>query len=436
MSILPRELNFSELPNSLDSSVRSTTINILPSNNKSSFNPNDFIEFDFPKTSYIDPKSIYLSYKAAAVCGTTANTMLCTPFATPLNRIEESCRSGTLMLNSICQYNQLYNNLVSVKYSTADKYGAAPALGWKSSDDTNPKFDGRLLTASATNTWFMSGPLYGLIISNAEKFVSMEDLGGYKIKIYVEQLVNMFDNIAATTGVSSFTMSNVQLTLDVIDVSPEIQQMLKSQPYIIKSNTYATATQPIASNASGSLQLSFANNFSSLRHVLIQPYGSNSCKNGFFDAIDVTTSNSNASSATDPQGGSYQLSIGNIVYPQMPFNTGLNKAQVYQELKKACGLLYGNNNLSINAVEFNYGKATTSTTTVTEPAKFLLAVDTTRISALSNNLLNGVSTKNTPVNLLVNINTAVAEACNVTLCFNYDVLVNIDPINKQVSLSV
>lgn len=439
MSYLPKELNYGDLPPVLDASVRSTTINITPSNNKSTYTLGDYIDFDFPKQGFVDGKSLYLSYNCSVANGTgTTNYMFCTPFATPLGRIEESCKSGTLMLNTIPQYNILYNDIVQLKYSVADKYGNQVGLGWKSSDDTNPKFDGRLFAnASETAKFFMSGALYGLIMSNSEKFLSMEHLGGYRIRIYIENsLDKMFSNINSTTGITSFNISNVQLTCDIIDTSSELSQMLKSSPYIIKSSTYAVAQQPVPSGSVGSLQLSYANNFSSLKHVLIHPTGSTSCNNKFFDAVDITADNDNVISRTAPKGGSYQLSIGNVVYPQVPLNSGINRAQIYQELKKAVGILYGNNNLSINSVEFNYGSDGVAVTSTTEPGKFILAVDTSRISATSSNLLNGISTKNTPINLLLNIVDATQEACTVSLLMNYDVLLNIDPVNNQVSLSV
>lgn len=437
MSYLPKELNFGDLPPVLDSSVRSTTINILPSNNKASFTVGDIIDFDFPKQGFIDGKSVYLSYQANVTNGTGAtNYMFCTPFCAALGRVEESCKSGTLQLNTIPQYNQLYNDIVQLKYSVADKYGNQVGLGFKN-DNTNPKFDGRLLTASTAAKFFMSAPLYGLMLTNSEKFVSMDHLGGYRIKIYIENsLDKIFSNVAATTGVSAFTISNIQLTCDLVDVSSELSNMLRSQPYIIKTSTYALATQPVPTGSNGSLQLSYANNFSSLKHVLIHPSGSTSCTNKAFDAVDITADNDNIISETAPKGGSYQIQVGNIVYPQVPLNSGTNRAQIYQELKKAVGILYGNNNLSINSVEFNYGTDSVAVTSTTEPGKFILAVDTSRISATSSNLLNGISTKNTPINLLLNMAEATAEACTVTLMMNYDVLINVDPVNNQVSLSV
>jgi hypothetical protein len=439
MSVIPRELNYGELPPVLDASIRSTTINITPSNNKSSYGLGEYMDFDFPKQGFIDPKSIYLSYVSNVdmAASTVTTYMFGTPFATPLARVEESCKSGTLQLNTITQYNQFYNDVTQLKMSSADKYGVAPALGWYNEDTgLMENLDGRKLVGAAsaqTNLFAVSGPLYGLVLSNASRFPCMQHLGGYRIRVYIENsLSKMFEDSAKATG---FKITNPIITCDIVDTSPELLNALSSQPYVIKSNTYANASQPVPASSAGTLQLSYANAFSSLKHVIIHPNTTKSTQvNGQFDAVDITTTSDTGANATSLTGGYYQLSIGNVSFPQQPLNTGLNKGQVFMEMKKAVGLLYGNNNLSINRIEFNYGSGATTTNTI--PGKFLPVVDCTRISALSENLLNGISTKNTPINLILNMASSNASAGSVNLIMNYDVLINVDPINNQVSLSV
>lgn len=427
MSFIPKEMNYSELPARLDPSVSSTTINIQPSNNKSSFTLMDSIDIDLPKQGYVDPKSVYMSYKIN-VTNTAALAMLATPAYTPIARIEESCRSSTLTLNTIPNYNVLANDLVQITMSTADKYGSQTALGFLS-DATNPSFDGRTFVGNAAQVFYVSAPLPGLMLTGSEKFLNLQHLGGYRLKFYIESaLANIFD-VPANVTANTFQISNFQVTCDIVNVSPEIDMALSSQPYVVKTQSYAVANQPVGVGSVGNMQISYANNFSSLRHVLIHPNVQSTNKS--FDAVDITT---NTAGVALGNGGYYQLSIGNISYPQAPLNTGFNKSQVFQELKKSVGRLYGNYNLSINNVEFNY--ANNGATTVQEPGKFILAVDTSRISANANNLLNGISTKNTPINLNILIQTATTVASTVSLLMNYDALINISPLDNQVSLSV
>ena len=70
-SALPKSIDYRELPNSLSSNITSTTQILNPVNSKSTYSANDIINFDFNSGSgFIDPKSIYISYKAS--CTTDA----------------------------------------------------------------------------------------------------------------------------------------------------------------------------------------------------------------------------------------------------------------------------------------------------------------------------------------------------------------------------
>ena len=67
------------------------------------------------------------------------------------------------------------------------------------------------------------------------------------------------------------------------------------------------------------------------------------------------------------------------------------------------------NSMSINTVEFsrNDTSITAAVTTVLEPGKFIVGIDTTRLGCESSkNLLNGTSSQNSPITVLLNIATA------------------------------
>ena len=99
-------------------------------------------------------------------------------------------------------------------------------------------------------------------------------------------------------------------------------------------------------NAStGSQCFVFNQRFASIQNVYILPCGtSTTCFN--FDFIDITN------------GGTYQISIGGHIFPQIALNATNNKAAIMQELRKCQGQLYDETNaMSINTVEFSYTDA-------------------------------------------------------------------------------
>ena len=93
--------------------------------------------------------------------------------------------------------------------------------------------------------------------------------------------------------------------------------------------------------------------------MYILPCGTNTT-NLNFDFIDITN------------GGTYQISIGGKICPQIALNATNNKAAIMQELRKCQGQLYDETNvMSINSVEFGYTDAACNTT-VNQPVKFII----------------------------------------------------------------
>ena len=98
-----------------------------------------------------------------------------------------------------------------------------------------------------------------------------------------------------------------------------------------------------------------------------------------------------------------------------------------QELRKCQGQLYDETNaMSINTIEFSYTDAACNTT-VNQPAKFIVGIDTCKLgSGSSYNLLNGTSSQNSPINVLLNLTQATAAVRNLNLVIRYDALLEID----------
>jgi hypothetical protein len=145
---LLNSINYSDIPDSLKSDVHSTTIVINPVNSKSSYSPGDVIIFDYNsgQRGFIDPKSIYLSYKACVITPDVANgAILGTPVYSPFLRIDTIINSQTI--ESVNQYNQVCQAWVQCNMSVADKAGIQSAYGYLGANDTLlSNFDYRALT--------------------------------------------------------------------------------------------------------------------------------------------------------------------------------------------------------------------------------------------------------------------------------------------------
>ena len=92
--------------------------------------------------------------------------------------------------------------------------------------------------------------------------------------------------------------------------------------------------------------------------------------------------------------------------------------------------------MSINSVEFAYTDADHGTT-VYQPAKFYIGFDLCKLGGgSSKNLLNGTSSHNSTITVLINIITGTTAARTLNLILNYDFIFEIDPSTAMVSAKV
>ena len=95
--------------------------------------------------------------------------------------------------------------------------------------------------------------------------------------------------------------------------------------------------------------------------------------------------------------------------------------------------------MSIDKIEFSQTDTSINgtATLVSQPGKFIIGIDTTILGCgSSKNLLNGVSSQNSPITVLLNIANALNAARNINLVLNYDALIEIDPATSMVSARV
>ena len=295
------------------------------------------------------------------------------------------------------------------------------------------KLDGRVLPAIATNTtiqYTVSAPLVCIKLTSCEKFVPAFATGGIRLVFTLDTLANIFSPTAQAALVNSAGtfIDNFELVYDMLDFGPEVEQSVLSQPSImIKSNGYANSSMTVPTTPAGTITLIYNQRFASIRSAIVLPAGTAvnaKTLNGKFDSVDVTT------------GGYYQLNVGGVQFPQGgPINFAQNKAGAMSELRKATGNLYDwSKSMAINNVEFS--RLDDTTTTVLEPGKCYIGFDLNKVNSASRNMLNGTSSQNSPINLVLNIATGMgANSKNVYLVLNYDCVFILDPRTKMITLN-
>lgn len=436
--VLPNSINYNEQLPSISPSTQNFT-QVLQPVNGSIFTQNQQIFIDIPSRGFIDPQSIYIRYKATFTGTATAAAanqgVIGCPLYAPFSRVDTMINSQ--LIDTVADYNVVAHQWTNLFLGVNEKYGNQFGFGYNDTTQgvvTLDELDGREMGGLAATAvpFFVSGPLVCTKLTGCEKFIPAFATGGIRLMFTIDMLQNfvtsqMYSNLSTT---SPFTITNFELVYDLIDFGPEVEASILAQPSImIKTNGYNNSSVTLAAGANGSTTLVYNQRLASIRSAIVLPSGTipgTNYFNGKFDSVDVTS------------GGYYSLNIGGVTYPQGgPLSFGLNKAGILSELRKATGNLYDwSKSMSINNFEFNYIDNPNPTSQLSQPGKCYIGFDLNKINSASKNMLNGTSSQNAPINVVLNIAGAgVLSAKNVYLVLNYDAILNIDPRTKMITIN-
>ena len=409
---LPNQLNYSQTISELPQCT-TYEVTLVPTTGAGSYSSGSTIKFDFQNRGFIDPQSIMLRY-SYAVTSLVGAQIKATPAYSPWLRLETLI--GSQIVESINQYNQTVGFLhVNTQYDVATKYGSQSALGFYSDTTSGDmtQMDGRVCAVNETGSF--SCPLVGMLYSS-NKLIPAFAMPTISVQLTMDQISSIFTTSVVPTA---FTVSNVELSYNMLDFGREVEQSVLSMPKLyLKAWSYTNSAVSTASGLTGQISLVYNQKLASIKGAYIIPSGSASI-NTWGDSIDMTVGN-----------GDYSLVVAGQVYPQRSLNTKTNKAYIIQELRKASGNITDrNNNMCINSIEFN---ATSATATLTQPAKFIIGIPLEKLHLPDDKaILSGISSNNS--NITVNINTATATATsnNVNLILNYDCIIEVDTMNKD-----
>jgi hypothetical protein len=443
MERLPKSVDYSTPLSTMPDSTVSYIVSNTPTNG-SSFTPGTTIIVDLNNVQgFLDPASLSIRYKYTATAASKSSLTVgqncgivgCPAY--PFIRLDVLANSS--VIESINNYNSLATMLTNTTYDVAQKLGMQPSMGWAGIDgdatmSNQNNTDGIILTtALASSTLavtdesnFISAPLLGCSLSNCEKLVPLNACS-WRLQFTLDALSNIGSNLAVDAPLSAYTITNFEVVYNQIQFPSNVHQQIMSLPKIrIKTKSYGTGTQAITATATGTVNLYYNLRYASVRALFLTCGGSSTTlsANKLMDAVDPTGT----------AGGTIQFSVGGLVIPQNPFNTTTNRSGIITELRRAAlGNIYDRgNSLSIGASEFNITSA--GTTSITIPGKFIVGVNTQKLSDSVDYMFTGISSANSQINVIINIGTApTGNALTAILYASYDAIYEIDPLNKQLN---
>jgi hypothetical protein len=399
-----------------------------------SFTSGQQLTFPLVQYGYIVPDSLVISatiqYTADAGAGTTGIMGSC-PAAAWVQRLDTQINSQTI--ETINNYNSLYNMLINAKMTPTDKLGLSKpfALSFSTTDANAASAPGLtnadanvFATGAGVKTTRGSFPL-GCMYSSCSKFFPLA-AGDHRITLTIDDLNNFTYSSGAAVR-SALAISQVQLNYDVIVFDAATDALIMSQAdgagdIYLKSQSYAVTSSPLAAGFVGSTEIPYAQSLTSIKSCF-SLFTSNVGNRGFA-SYDATS-----------QNGSYQVTIAGRPYPETAIDT-LNRPQ-YATLEFLAGI-YGthdpvtiartsmsNNNWVVADADPN------DDSKVVNVPKAYFGVNVERLSSNSY-MLSGISSMNSNLTLRIVNNTALAAALNSVFIVNYDAVIKFNPMMKQV----
>jgi hypothetical protein len=428
-TVLPREINYAEQLPSLMAGTQNLTQVLNPVNGSTFTSDGAQIIIDFPSRGFIDPKSIYFSYNMSITSGAAAGSVCRCPVYAPFSRLDLYINNS--LIESINDYNLIACLWSDLYLGPNEKAGVQNAFGYSNTDGAITKYDSRLLSDGAAQAYKVSGPLVCSMLSSMDKFLPAFVCGQVRLVFTLDALVNYVSYTA--NNPTAFSLSNFQVTYDLIDFGPEVEQSVAQIPQVVvKSSGFLNQSVTLPIGTAGNQSFVFNTRLASIRNAVLYSSSvrSEDTVNGKFDAVQFA---SGVNATTTP--ALFSLNIGGVTYPQAGPLSTQNQSAILMELRKATGSLYDwSKAMSINNVEFVYREAGETNTTALEPAKFFVGFDLNKINSASNAMLNGSSSQNSPIIAQVSFAAATTLAKSLNLTSNYDAVLTIDTRSKQISV--
>jgi hypothetical protein len=417
LAVLPNEIDYKKTLPSLPDGITCTQVVVVPSSGQS-FGPQQLITFDLPAMGSLSPSSMYLRYayeiENATVSSTVKSEIKGTPFYSFFEKNEVTM--GSTIVETLSNYGPTNHMITNLTLSGSQKESSV-SYGYSPLALIGSVPNGRVCANNEKET--LAGP-FNCILSACERHVPLSLMPLTRIQLTTSSISSMFTTNSPPTN---YKLTNVELVYDMITYPSDVtSQIMQNGPFFIKSQGLTNTGQTLPSGVSGSLELSFNQRFLSVKSLFTMFTGTGTHSlNTIYDSFDPTSSS-----------GDFQYIISTVLYPSRSISMR-NKKGLLMDLKHAIGGIHSQdtNNFSITKDEFE--KQGDDDTTVEDSAKFYPSVNTEKISS-NKTLLSGVSTNGLPIGLRINTSTPTPVAYTVNLITLYDILIEIDPMNRTVDV--
>jgi hypothetical protein len=382
---------------------------------------------------YIIPSSVFIRYRYQVVGGTaTAPVIVRKPAYTLITRLEEFI--GSQPVSSVYQYNLAANSYIDQNFSLADVVGQYAGFGFSTNPAAYTDLDGQAGTANGTYTGYVAAPLVCSALAGLSHYYPSSLTSPWRIQLTVAPVAEIASVVA---NITSATIVQPELCFQVVNLSSAVDAMVTQMAPSLKIKTrgWAVASQSIASGTTGYQTLPFNHRYESITSLYLHSTSASKTKgvNGPFDSFNpMGLADVNAS---------VQFQIGQSMYPQLPLNQATGGGASILQYLRQCNsgsITDQRNTMAIqlpNWLQYA-GDATASTTDA--PAKFVVGIPLEKTVPASpyalTSLLSGVSATQTPINVLLNIGTALNTAFNFYLVAEYDEIIEIMPATRQVNI--
>jgi hypothetical protein len=311
---------------------------------------------------------------------------------------------------------------------TANKAELDSMIGLASSGSGNSI---GVLLGSQVQAIDFSIPLIGVF--NCNKYIPLF-VAEINIEFIVADIIQKFLVSLSTKVPSGFTLTNLTMTYNVMELEQAVFQEVMAQYPSGKMNlltsSYSFASGQIAASA-GTQSLVYPHRFSSVKQV-------------YFQVVHPGMADKNIGSVNPNLNRYIELSIGGERFPQ-GIVAAKNYAQAFNQLQKAFGSLYSTGHSgSITRANFTraanasgtYGALANDPSAIVNGSaanQFYMALDMERMAHSKTAYYNGVSSIGQSSTISLDIDIAPASPLILNFWSHYDVVVVFDIFNSTVS---
>lgn len=322
------------------SSVRARSYRAsIPSSNKSIFAPSDQAILYIPggrKGTYLDPNQSYLKMTIQNnELVANANFFNFDNLGTSVINRVDTFHSGN-SIDSLQQYNALMSYIVDAQLNQTEKFGLSNIYGTSSSTLLANARSGLAVYPGQRVT--ICVPLLGAFGLGADKLIPIGQLyDDIRIEISTASIVEgVVWNAAPVNTINPFSIIDMQLELQIIELSDEGQHMVESitpfsSPVYMHANSWRHYVSSLPAGIGGAYSALVPARFASLKSLVVLPRRSTE--------INLATAYS-TSSRLNPCISSYWFRCGAYMIPQRAVtlystsNTG-GHGEAFMELQKA-----------------------------------------------------------------------------------------------------